>query len=1150
VRADLVVPPDTIHRQRRAADPRASAWVSANAGAGKTRVLTDRVIRLLLDGAEPSRILCLTFTKAAAAEMTIRVFERLGGWVTLDEPALRRALEEMTGERPDRSTLARARRLFAKAVETPGGLKIETIHAFCERILHLVPFEANVPARFAVLDESQTAELLAEARGRILTEAAIGGPRSADLAAALDVVSTLCNGDALTGLIDCAVLDARIPSDPDERDMAISALRTALDLSPRISSVEVQRAMLEDGISASELPALAAELRRTGSTRDAEQAASLDAAASLLPSDQRLAAYRAVFFTEKGTPKKSLATKAVDPGVGAALTAEQERLLALDERLKAVQTIERTQALYILAGAVRAEAEAAKRRLGALDFADLIRKTLELLDRGSASWVLYKLDRGIDHVLVDEAQDTNPDQWRILRRLTEEFTAGAGRPSKKPRTVFAVGDPKQSIYSFQGADPRWFEEGRRHWKGRSEAADLRFADVRLDLSFRSAPAILKAVDHTFRIGSHFRGLSFDDSAVGTSHESARPKAPGHVEIWPTETKGQGGEDPNAWELPVDEPERTAPPVLVAANIAKAVQCWTREGDNAGRVWRPGEILILVRSRGPAFFAVIRALKAAGVPVAGADRFDIGEHIAVNDLVAAGGAALLPRNDLVLAAALKSPLVGLTDDDLIRIAADRGEAEPLADALERAAGEGDVRAEAARRALWRWRALAREHGPFGFYAALLGPEGGRRLLIERLGGEAADAIDAFLIYAQTAEIGTDTPSLSTFLARFESAEHTIKRDLDATGDEVKVMTVHGAKGLEAPLVVVIDNCEVFGREPLLVPFTAGNAEPLPVWSPKKDWDCRPVAEARERAKHLRLEEHNRLLYVAMTRAKDRLVVAPFVTRNGAEPEEAWCAMIRRGFADATHALVRTEMPYGEVDLWADGVHEVDATRGGGASDRPIALPDWLLNPAEPDEAPARPIRPSAALPEDLEHRPRGPDGLSRAEARRRGTLVHALIDHLAALAPERRAEAAPRFVEARAAGLPRRVQQQVVTDALAVLAHPALEPLFGPEAKGEAPIAGQVTAPDGRIEIVVGQVDRMAVASDEVIVADFKTGAQAGRRLPESYLAQLALYRAVLAQAYPGRTIRPILVWTDGPELVEPDPAALDAALQAALGGSA
>jgi ATP-dependent helicase/nuclease subunit A len=365
-----------------------------------------------------------------------------------------------------------------------------------------------------------------------------------------------------------------------------------------------------------------------------------------------------------------------------------------------------------------------------------------------------------------------------------------------------------------------------------------------------------------------------------------------------------------------------------------------------------------------------------------------------------------------------------------------------------------------------------------------------------------------------------------------------------------MTVHGAKGLEAELVVVIDDCDVFGREPLLLPFSTGNGDPLPVWSPRKDWDCGPVGKARERAKELRREEHNRLLYVAMTRAKDRLVVAPFA-RKGSEPEEAWCAMIRRGFAEATHALVRTEMPYGPVDLWADGAHESEPARSGRAEGKPPPLPDWLLSPAEPEADTRRGIRPSAALPGDAEHRRPAPDGLSRADARRRGNLVHALIDHLAALAPGTRPETARIFVEARAAGLPRRVRERIATDALAVIDNPALAPLFGPDSRGEAPIAGRVTGPDGRTEVVVGQVDRMAVTPDEVLVADFKTGAaRAGGVLPESYLAQLALYRAVLAEAYPDRRIRPILVWTDGPEVVEPDPALLDAALRRALGASA
>jgi ATP-dependent helicase/nuclease subunit A len=531
-----------------------------------------------------------------------------------------------------------------------------------------------------------------------------------------------------------------------------------------------------------------------------------------------------------------------------------------------------------------------------------------------------------------------------------------------------VGDPKQSIYSFQGADPRWFEDSRQHWRKRSHAAELVFHDVTLDLSFRSAPALLKAVDATFRDPGHFRGLSFDDKAVGTSHESARTHAPGHVEVWSTEFGDPEAAEPDAWTIPVDQPEPSSPSVMVAERVAAAVRAWTRTGDEAGRVWRPRDVMILVRKRNAAFFALIRALKGAGVPVAGADRFDINEHIAVNDLVAAGQCAVLPDGDLVLATALKSPLVGLDDDDLIRIAADRAEGETLAAALARMADEGDAGARAGHVALTRWRALARMHGPFGFYAALLGPGGGRRQLIERLGSEAADAIDAFLGYAEAAEGGPETPSLVTFLARFEGSEHTIKRDLDSSGDEVKVMTVHGAKGLEAAIVVVVDGCDVGDDRSVLIPLPTREAEaPLVVWSSGKTSDSGPIAEWRSLMAERACEEHNRLLYVAMTRAKDRLVLAPFGGAKG-EPESAWCAMVRRSLQGDPRATMRAH-ERGEVLVWSDGQDGAAAAETSSPAMASIDVPAWLTEAAPREPEPSRPLRPSG-----------GPTALATGRAR--------------------------------------------------------------------------------------------------------------------------------------------------------------------------
>jgi ATP-dependent helicase/nuclease subunit A len=1133
---DLVIPDHTRDEQRRAANPRASAWVSANAGAGKTKVLTDRVVRLLLAGSLPGRILCLTFTKAAAANMAIRVFERLGKWVTLDEESLVKELTELEGERPSREQVRLARTLFARAVETPGGLKIDTIHAFCERLLHIVPFEANVPARFAVLDESQTDEMLAQATANVLADAASGN--FPDLADALDVVSVEAAGDALSSALNGALRCKTFLHQPD----GPARLRRELGLGEDESLDRIERAMLEDGLPPREWPAIIHELQG-GKVTDQKRAASFIAASNADHLAEKLEHYLSVFLTEGGTPRaeSQLVTKSVAPDLKERLLVEQQRVWQLIDKRKAARAFERTSALFTLAVDISRRVEQAKSRLGALDFQDLIDKTLNLLSRGDTAWVLYKLDRGIDHVLVDEAQDTNPEQWEILRRITEDFTAGLGANGRRIRTLFAVGDPKQSIYGFQGAAPQEFESSRQVWSRKVSEAELQFEDVRLTVSFRSAKAVLSAVDATFAVARHFKGLSFEDKAIGTVHESARPNAPGLVEMWPTETPAQE-EEPEAWALPIDEPEQQAPPVVVARRIAQAVKCWTTKGDEMGRLWKAGDVLVLVRKRGAAFEAVIRALKEAGVPVAGADRLNIGEHIAVLDLVAAGRAALLPEDDLTLATALKSPLVGLDDNDLIRIAAYREDDESLLAALERNAEAGDAAARRGIEALHAWRDLSREHGPFGFFATLLGPRHGRSQLVARLSSEAGDAIDAFLCFAHQSEM-TEAPSLTVFLTRFESASHTIKRDLDSTNNEVRVMTVHGAKGLEAPIVILIDGCDVLGRDPPLLQLQARKGA-VPVWSPGKGYDSDVMAQARETLHAKGLEEHNRLLYVAMTRAKDRLVIAPYLTGRKDSPQEAWCEMIRHGLLEKTGGFELGEAPYGPISVWRDGspLARIAAESEVAPLD-PIEVPDWLTLSAIPEPEALPPIRPSSALGA-ADRMARPGDGPYAPDARLRGTLVHALLERLPGLPPERREALARAYVKARAPRLRADLHEAVVANALSVLSHEDLRPLFGEGSRAEAPIAGRIETSAGEI-MVSGQIDRLAVLDGDVLVADFKTTARPprpGQPPPHSYVAQLALYGMLLREIYPAKRVRAFLVWTSGPVIHELSDAELRSAL--------
>ncbi|WP_430929531.1 double-strand break repair helicase AddA [Methylobacterium tardum] len=1139
----------TQANQRRAADPRASAWVSANAGAGKTKVLTDRVVRLLLDGAPPGRILCLTFTKAAAANMAIRVFRLLGRWVTLDDAALAAELADLTGERAGPDRLRMARRLFARAVETPGGLKIETLHALCERLLHMFPFEANVPARFVVLDDTKARELFEIEMANVLADAVSNG--DTPLSAALARVTPEATGDTLRAAIRSAMRARGLIGDRAGLDDAFARLHGALGLAAEETAERIEAAILDGGpgCAPDDRAALVAALR-TGKANDEKLADALAAAeaervrSEALPDrSEALALYRGVFFTLKDEPKadSSLGTKSVPPAVKEALIAERERLVPLFDRLRAARAHARTQALFQLAAEIHRRVEAQKARLGALDFDDLIHKALDLLDRVGAGWVLYKLDRGIDHVLVDEAQDTNPEQWAILRAITQEFAAGEGARTGT-RTRFAVGDPKQSIYGFQGAEPREFALTRAAWIAESRSAGLTFEDVPLTLSFRSTSLVLQAVDAVFALDAHNEGLSFDDTVRKTVHASARPGAPGAVELWPI-AEPEPAAEPEAWTAPLDAPEISAPAIVTARRVAQAVRTWTTRGDATGRIWRPGDVLILVRKRGPAFEEVIRALKGLGVPVAGQDRLEVSAHIAVADLVAAGRAGLLPADDLTLATALKTPLVGLTDDDLVRIAARRDLSDTLEDALHRHAEAGDAAAIRGRMALSDWIRLAGLHGPFGFYARLLGPQGGRAKLVARLGGEAGDAIDVFLAAAAQAESGEDAPSLGGFLARYVGAEagHTVKRDLESGRDEVRVMTVHGAKGLEAPVVVILDGCEPLGRnDPPLLPLAMQGAVLPPVWSGGKTQDCAAAGEARAALLARARQEHNRLLYVAMTRAADRLIVAPF-RGHERESETAWCRMIHAGLENAFGAGRSIELSYGPATVWHDGMETAREIDGPSQAATLDPEPSWLRGPVPPEpEVPT--LSPSGAL-QAADGTRVPPPRLADAQAVRRGILIHALLQHLPRVEPARREAAGLAFVRSRAPGLPRPAIYSIVRSVLRLIGDPDLAPLFAPEARAEVSLSGRVRTEQGE-RSVQGRVDRISVTADTVRIADFKTGRPPDEDapLPPAEAGQIALYARLLGQIYPGRTIRPMLIWTSGPVIRPLDASDVAAAL--------
>jgi len=1130
----LDIPLPVRERQRQASDPAASAWVSANAGSGKTHVLTQRVLRLLIAGAAPSGLLCLTFTKTAAANMAARVFETLASWTSLDDAGLSEAIAELGAPKPKPQGLAFARRLFARAIETPGGLKIQTIHAFCERLLHLFPFEANVPASFSVADDREAAALIAEARARAFAEE-LGAP---DRAAEVERVAREAGAEGFDELLAKALARrADFEAIGDAKAYA-AALRRALDLAANETSAAIKAQMLALAPQWAEWIGILAE----GGKTERDLAGRLRRANGASDEDSRLAAYLDAFFTKDGKPrggeKQRLVTDALAkrlPSLPLRLAAEQERLIGLRERLRSAEALERSVALYRVAEATIKRYAALKGARGLLDYDDLIARTRALLERADAAWVLYKLDASLEHLLVDEAQDTSPAQWAILAKLSEEFLSGAG--ARGARTLFAVGDEKQSIFSFQGAAPHMFSAMRRRLALRHEEAKLAFASVPLSVSFRSAPDVLKGVDAVFAAEPAWRGLT-GDAAPPPPHQALRGDLPGLIEVWPPfgATKTPERED---WRMPLDETSGAEPAVIAARRIAatikgwltpNAVECVFDVSEGRPRRIRPGDVMVLVRSRGAFFEAMIRALKENDIATAGADRLLLRDSLAAMDLAVAGRAALLPDDDLTLATALKSPLIGLDDDDLLAIAP--GRPGSLFDALAAASGPPFV---AARARLETWRDRARERTPFAFYAALLGADGGRRALLERLGPEASDAIDEVMALALAHE-REQAPSLAAFLAELEADDAPVKRDMEARSDGVRVMTVHAAKGLEAPIVFLADACSVGYTRMTERLLDLGDRErdaPLFVWAARKAEDSAPLVAARERARAAAAGEHRRVLYVAMTRAAQRLIVVGHHGVSG-PAEDNWHALISAGLGER---LQPAPAPWDAAETIArfGAPPRDDAGAESEPASASIIEPDWLRRPATV-EAPPATLSPSrAAAPQ------RWADDAGRGR-RLTGVLAHALLQRLPDVLPERRRAAAQNFLSAQGGALAEAEQAQLVDAALAVLSLPALAPLFAAGSRAEVAIAGAAPRKGAPALPFYGRIDRLAVAADAVYLADYKTGAKPPDATPRAYVAQLALYRAALAALYPDRPIRAFLVWLIGAEAVEIAAAELDESL--------
>ena len=1083
---------DATRTQNNAANPDHSVWLSANAGSGKTRVLTDRVARHLLRGVDPQNILCLTYTKAAASEMQNRLFATLGAWSMLDDASLKAALAKLDEPAPD--DLALARTLFARAVETPGGLKIQTIHSFCSALLRQFPLEAGVPPQFREIDEAEQSALIET----VLDDMARAGD------AALTGIARITSSD-LSGIAKSVLSKADAFARPKSRE----DLFRLYDLSPDFSEQHI----VDNTLSARDvsfLKTLAPLLARSSKNWDQALAQTITRLSDRPILSDLISLFPHV-LTQEGNIKSRRSPTAEmlkDPAFlpnHAGLETIVERLAHARQALDLLTAAQKTAALHSFAERLLAAYTKAKEEQGVLDFDDLIDKTLALLDDRSLQWVLYRIDGQINHVLIDESQDTSPKQWRIIRALTQEFTAEAGSRNDVHRTMFVVGDKKQSIYSFQGANAREFERVQSEL-----TSNTTMENKALHVSFRSSSAVLQTVDALLAL-DRIEGVDND-----VRHEAYHRDLPGRVDLWPLVEKPKTEEAP-PWYAPVDLLSDSDPDVVLAKEIASSIREMIDTGvlptqDGAIAI-EPRHITVLVQRRSPLFHEVIRACKNIKIPIAGADRLQLGAELAVKDVLALLHFLATQDDDLALATALRSPLFGWSEADLYDLAQGRAPGLPLWAELR---NRKDDFPQA-----WTTLSALRDKvdffRPYDLIEHILTACDGRRNLVARLGHEAEDGLNELLTQAMAHE-QRHVPSLTTFLADADTWEVDIKRQNDTTSNHVRVMTVHGAKGLESEIVFLPDTTR---SDPTARQDIVTHADGTPLWPVSSDFSPDIVTQAKNRQKQAEVEERNRLLYVAMTRAKNWLVIAG--TASAKTPAHDWYSAVSDAIS-TTGQPIDTPIGQGhriQHGIWPDP-DTVTRKETGTVS---AEIPDFITTPAPTAQGAATPLKSPSNLGGS---KVLGGGALDEEAAKRRGRQIHLLLEHGAG-----RADLdwfATRLLAAGAdAAMPEEIPGLVAEARQAFEKNPDV---FSADALSEVDVSAFL--PESGFAIS-GTIDRLLVASDRVLAIDFKTNAVVPDRpdqTPDGILRQMAAYLEALEQIWPDRTIDLAILWTATGDLMD------------------
>ncbi len=1121
-----------IPAQREAVRPADNIWLSASAGTGKTQVLTARVIRLLLeDGVEPENLLCITFTKAGAAEMAERINRLLASWVQLDDHSLFRDLEAI-GAVSGPAARQRASELFAKVLDAPGGgLQIMTIHSFCQSLLGSFPEEAGLVPGFKLIEGPEQQELLRQALASMVIEAE--GRGDDELIRNLQDLSLAMGEEAaLKFLHKCAAAPDAMDAIPEGQGATVWARRLAEVTFEETAEEMLETALADESIDGVTIRSIAEKNLAWGKGNpDSRGGKRAEVIYDWLALDtkRRVAHFPALCACwSKADGEALIASKGFTPpdDAYAALALELfswTKSLA-DQVARAAYADRLAQALLVGKRFAHFYAQA-KHERGVIDFDDMIRRTAALLGTSHmADWVRYKLDRQIDHILVDESQDTNKAQWDIIDSLSDDFFSGSGAKSERVRTIFSVGDFKQAIYGFQGTAPERYREAGERFEEKIKAADKALERLTLSQSFRSTAPVLDFVNAVIETTGP---ENFGISEAIEDHYSVKPEV-GMVELLLPVAAGASS-DQGAANDNIDDEESwiSDEKRLLAARLADHAKVliderpWLASQD---RYLEPGDIMFLLRSRGELASLLVAQLHERKVPVAGIDRLRLAQPLVVQDLLAVIRFVLQPQDDLSLACILVSPIIGWSQEQLLEFGYRSNHRVSLWQHLrEQDAIADDI---APLRAVLD---AADYITVYDFLEDILsGPIGARRKFVARLGTEALVPIEEMLNTAlqfQQQQGG----GLQSFLGWFDRGDIEIKREGVGSANEVRVMTVHGAKGLQAPVVILADITSDPAKKPdrsaeLLI--DEGKRVPLlPIRSSEQSGHLLVVVERQKRRE---MEEHRRLLYVAMTRAEERLIMGGSlgVSRKGEAPAESWYMALERGMV-ALGCTWERDARWGQVmrHIGSEGVSgqpKADAKPMADRSPMVTELPAWLFAQAPQESRPPRPLVPSRIEDDDYGD---APASLAMRAAAERGKLLHALFERVT---DPSSLSAVKRWLEVTVRD-PAIDKEQLLSVATAVISNSEWRAFFSPAARAEVPLAAVVGD-----TVITGRVDRLVIEPGLVRFIDFKTT----RSVPNdesgvvtAYLRQMAHYAAALETIFPSSKIEASLLFTHAPRLI-------------------